>query len=132
MHQDREEIWDGIRKKWLALTPEEWVRQQMIGYLTRYKGVQPLLVRQEQCLTLHGTSRRADIVVYDVSAQPQMVVECKAPQVKITRQVLEQAVRYNITLQVPHILITNGLSHFCFRFDENTKGIEQLQEIPDF
>jgi len=132
IQEGREEIWDDIRKKWLALTPEEWVRQQMIGYLVRYRGAQPMLIRQEQCLTLHGTSRRADIVIYDNSACPQMVVECKAPQVKLTKEVLEQVIRYNIVLKVPYILITNGLSHYCFRYDEANNQFEKLGEIPRF
>ena len=132
IREGKEEIWDAIRGKWLVLTPEEWVRQQTIGYLSGYKGVDPMLVRQEQCLTLHGTSRRADIVVYNASAQPQMVVECKAPQVKLTREVLEQAIRYNMVLQVSYILITNGLSHYCFQYNETAKRFEALDGIPDF
>ena len=128
----KEEIWDAIRGKWLILTPEEWVRQQAIGFLIGHKGADPMLVRQEQCLTLHGTSRRADIVVYDNSALPQMVVECKAPQVGLTREVLEQAIRYNMVLRVPYILITNGLAHYCFRFNETENQFEALNEIPDF
>ena len=132
IREDREEIWDAIRHKWLVLTPEEWVRQQMIGYLTGHRGVDPMLLRQEQCLVLHGTSRRADIVVYNASAQPLMVVECKAPQVRLTREVLEQAVRYNMVLRVPYILITNGLSHYCFRYDAERNRFEALEEVPDF
>ena len=130
--ENREEIWDTIRGKWLVLTPEEWVRQQVIGYLTGYRGADPMLIRQEQCLTLHGTSRRADIVVYDEQAKPQMVVECKAPQVKLTAEALEQAVRYNMVLKVPYILITNGLSHYCFRYDEAGNRFEALGAIPHF
>ncbi|MDR0955345.1 MAG: type I restriction enzyme HsdR N-terminal domain-containing protein [Rikenellaceae bacterium] len=132
IREGREEIWDAIRGKWLALTPEEWVRQQTIGYLIAHRGVDPLLVRQEQSLTLNGTARRADIVVYDGQARPQMVVECKAPQVKLTRETLEQAVRYNLVLRVPYILITNGLSLYCFHFDETQNSLTPLSEIPEF
>ncbi len=129
LREGREEIWDDIRKRWLVLTPEEWVRQQMIGYLTMHRGADPMLIRQEQPLTLHGTARRADIVLYDAGARPRLIVECKAPQVKLTQQVLEQAVRYNFTLCVPYILITNGLSHYCFRYDEAENRFEALPEI---
>ena len=129
--EGREEVWDAIRRRWLVLTPEEWVRQQMIGYLTGHKNADPLLIQQEQCLTLHGTSRRADIVVYDAQARPQLVVECKAPQVKLTREVLEQAVRYNLVLKVPYILITNGLTHYCFRYDASENRFAALDEVPD-
>jgi hypothetical protein len=128
----RREIWDAIRKRWLILTPEEWVRQQMIGYLVGCKGVDPLWIRQEHRLTLHGTSRRADIVIYDVQASPRMIVECKAPQVGLTRQVLEQAVRYNLVMRVPYILITNGLEHYCYRYDAEGNRLDTLDEIPDF
>ncbi len=112
---DREEVWDAIRGRWLVLTPEEWVRRQVIGYLTAHRGVDPLLIRQEQPLTLHGTSRRADIVVYDAAARPLLLVECKAPHIPLTREVLDQVLRYNLTLKIPNVLITNGLEHRHFR-----------------
>ncbi|MCD8186952.1 MAG: type I restriction enzyme HsdR N-terminal domain-containing protein [Rikenellaceae bacterium] len=132
LREKGEEIWDPIRGRWLILTPEEWVRQQVIGYLIRHKGADPMLIRQEQVLLLYGTSRRADIVVYNSAIEPLMVVECKAPQVNITRQTLEQAVRYNLVLQVPYILITNGLSHYCFRYEPVEHRFAPLQAIPDF
>lgn len=125
----REEIWDGIRGRWLVLTPEEWVRRQTIGYLVSHRGVDPMLIRQEQPLTLYGTSRRADIVVYDARACPRLIVECKAPHIKLTQEVLEQVLRYNLTLNVPCILITNGLTHYCFRHDEAEKRLESLSDI---
>ena len=125
----REEIWDDIRKRWLVLTPEEWVRQQMIGYLTMHRGVDPLLIRQEQSLTLHGTARRADIVLYDAQARPRLIVECKAPHIKLTREVLEQVLRYNLTLKIPYILITNGLEHRHFRYADNSTHLPSPWEF---
>lgn len=129
---EREEVWDDIRKKWLVLTPEEWVRRQAIGYLVSRRGVAPQLIRQEEPLSLHGTARRADIVVYDPQARPRLMVECKAPQVKLTRQVLEQAARYNLVLKIPYILITNGLEHYCYRWDEAGNRLLAMDGIPFF
>jgi len=126
----KEEVWDPIRKKWLVLTPEEWVRQHVIGYLTGDRGMDPMLIKLEQGLTLYNTARRADIVVYDRSAAPRMVVECKAPHIKLTRDVVEQAVRYNLVLEVPYIVITNGLAHYCFRYDAAENRLTALAEIP--
>lgn len=127
----RDEIWDSIRCRWLVLTPEEWVRQHVIHYLSAYKQADPMLIQQEQGLKLHGMSRRADIVVYDRSASPRMIVECKAPHVKLTQEVLEQVVRYNLVLEVPYVLITNGMTHYCFAFDFDTKRYNALSVIPD-
>lgn len=126
------EVWDSIRKQWLVLTPEEWVRQNFIRYLTDYKNVDPMLIRQELGLKLHDTDRRADIVVYGRDAQPRMLVECKSPHIKISGSTLEQAARYNMTLRLPYLALTNGITHFCFKYDTAQGRLESLKEIPDF
>ncbi len=127
----REEVWDAIRKRWLVLTPEEWVRQSFIGFLCTYRGADPMLVRQELPLSLHETARRADIVVFSREGLPRMVVECKEPRVKITHEVLEQVAGYNAVLQVPWVVVTNGLSHYCFQFDPENKIYRKTDNIPN-
>jgi hypothetical protein len=128
----RTEVWDAIRGRWLPMTPEEEVRQRVIAYLRDVKGVPPLLIRQEQPLTLNDTARRADIVVYDPAGRPRLVVECKAPSVPITRRTLEQVVRYNIVLNAPCLWITNGKTNRCYRYHAAENRFEPLDEIPDF
>ena len=128
----RTEVWDTIRGRWLVMTPEEAVRQQVIAYLIEVKQVPPGLIRQEQPLSLNDTARRADVVAYDHTGKPRMVVECKAPSVPVTRETLEQAVRYNCVLQVPYIWITNGETNHCFRYHAEENRYESLREIPDW
>lgn len=127
----RKELWDDIRKKWLVCTPEEWVRQNFIGFLTGKRGVNPLYIKQEQLISFNGTDLRADIVVYGKDSNPQMVVECKAPEVKLDRQTLEQVCRYNMMLKVPYFCITNGLAHYCFSYDKESNTSEKLDRFPD-
>lgn len=126
------EVWDAIRGRWLVLTPEEEVRQRAIGYLTGPAGVPPGLIAQEYPLTLHGTARRADIVVHDAAGRPRMIVECKAPAVPLTREVLEQAARYNLVLGVRYLWITNGAENRCYRYHAEDHRFESLAAIPDF
>ena len=112
---DRKVIWDPLRKKEVALTPEENVRQWCIGVLSDVCKVPLHMMMSEVGFKLGGKSLRADIVVYDRSAAPLMVVECKRPEVEITREVLDQAIRYNMVLNVRYMLITNGKSSFICR-----------------
>lgn len=101
-------IFDVIRKKWILLTPEEWVRQNFIQYLVRVKGHALSLIAVEKELKLGELKKRFDILVYDKNHQPLMMIECKAPEVKLTEDVLQQVLRYNITVPVKYIVITNG------------------------
>jgi hypothetical protein len=125
-------VWDGIRGRWLLLTPEEEVRQRAVAYLVGVKGVPPLLIRQEHPINLNDTARRADIVVCDPAGRSRMVVECKAPSIPLTCRTLEQAVRYNLKLRSPYIWITNGKTNHCFRYHAEEQRFEILNEIPEF
>lgn len=107
MSSDRT-IWDPLRKKEVALTPEERVRQWCIGVLNRQCEVPLHMMMSEAGLKLGDKQFRADILVYDRTARPLMIVECKRPQVELTREVLDQAVRYNMVLDVKYMIITNG------------------------
>ena len=105
---DGQEILDIVRRRYVALTPEEGVRQAVIRYLHGEKGYPLELMQVEGSITLNGMSRRCDIVVYDKAMAAKMIVECKRPDVAITQKVADQACRYNTVLRVPWLLLTNG------------------------
>jgi hypothetical protein len=107
-------IFDGLRRKWLVLTPEEWVRQHLVHHLVHQKGFPAALISLEKQLKLNDTLRRYDVVVYDREKRPVLVVECKAPFIALDKTVLEQALRYNLTVNAPYLLITNGVSEMAF------------------
>ncbi|MBQ2024116.1 MAG: type I restriction enzyme HsdR N-terminal domain-containing protein [Alistipes sp.] len=113
-------VWDALRGKYLLLTPEERVRQHAIAFLISHCGVMAQSVAQEYPINLNGTAQRADIVVMDKTLTPTILVECKAPEVMITQQVLEQAVRYNSILKARYIILTNGHQHLCLERSENS------------
>lgn len=126
--EGRHTIWDPLRKKEVALTPEEEVRQWCIGVLSRSMCVPMHMMMSEAGFKLGGKSFRADILVYDRKAQPLMVVECKRPEVALTQEVLDQAIRYNMALNVKYILITNGTRTFICRRDE--AGFVFIDKVP--
>lgn len=107
-------IWDALRRKWLLLTPEEWVRQHTIGWLVAHKGIPALRITQEYPVNINGQHQRADIVVMDEKAKPHILVECKAPEVDIDNEVVMQAIRYNSIVQARYIVLTNGKKLFIF------------------
>lgn len=121
-------VWDEVRGRWLVLTPEEWVRQHTIEYLTSKLGVEPHRIGREVLLT---KGQRADIVVYDRSAKPTLIIECKAQSVAITRDVFEQVARYNIALGVvPYLAVTNGTQTYCCQFDYDTQSYKFIETLP--
>jgi len=123
-----EVIWDHIRKKWLVLTPEEWVRQHMIHYLLS-AGYPETSLAIEAGIQVNGLTRRCDIVAYS-KGEPQMIVECKAPSVPINQEVFDQAARYNLTLQTPYIAVTNGMTHVFAQINYQEEKYVFLPEIP--
>jgi hypothetical protein len=125
-----EEIWDEIRRRWVVLTPEEWVRQHAVRYLREQKGYPAGRIAVERGLKVNGMQRRTDAVVYDAHGQPHMIVECKAPNVAISQSTFDQIARYNLTLRVPYLYVTNGHEHFCCRIDFGTSGYDFLSEVP--
>lgn len=123
----KQSVWDAIRKKWLTLTPEEWVRQNFIQYLVEGLGYPSAVLSLEKSFVVDGLRRRYDIVVYK-DAKPWILIECKQPDVAIDDKVLMQALRYNIKLQVPNLVITNGTHSFGWCI-ENQQFVE-LTEMP--
>ena len=130
--EGKRQIFDPLRKSYVALTPEEWVRQHFVNYLLQYKGYPTTLTANEVGITLNGMSRRCDTVIYDKSLKPRAIVEYKAPTVKITKEVFAQISRYNLVLRVDYLIISNGLQHYCCRMDYENNSFTFLQEIPDY
>lgn len=104
-------VWDPLRRRWLVLTPEEWVRRHLLGFFTDGLGIPPGLVSQEHPVPLAGGSQRADIVVHRRDGSPLLVAECKAPYAGAGRPALEQAVRYNSVLHARYVMVTDGMKH---------------------
>ncbi len=123
-------VWDALRGIRLVLTPEEWVRQHLIGYLVAHCGAHPKRIVQEYPVELNGCAQRADVVVVDDRAQPLVLAECKAPGVRIDGQVMAQAVRYNSVLGARYVVLTNGLTHYCYeRFGEEYRTRDAFPEL---
>ena len=128
----KKRIFDSIRRRYVALTPEEWVRQHFVHFLQTAKGYPPALMANEVQLKLNGMSRRCDTVVYDRALTPRVIVEYKAPTVEITQQVFDQIGRYNRVLRVDYLIVSNGLTHYCCRIDYATQGYTFLPDIPSY
>lgn len=127
------EIFDTIRKKWIVLTPEEWVRQHFVAHLVGDMGYPASLIGNEISINLNGLYRRCDSVVWRASdATPLMIIEYKSPSVKLTRMVFDQIVRYNMVFKAPYLIISNGVKHFCFQVDCETGASTVLPEIPRY
>ena len=129
---NRKEIFDPIRRKFVTLTPEEWVRQHLIAYLTKVKGYPVSMIGVEKQLMLNKLPKRFDLVVFGRNATPYLLVECKAPGVEISEKTFDQAARYNILLQAEYFLITNGLEHYTCRIDYENKQYIFIEEVPGF
>lgn len=127
-----QEIFDMIRHKFVALTPEEWVRQNFIRYLVEEKKIPAVMLAVEKSLTLNKLTKRTDILVFGDSGKPLMIVECKSPTTAISQKVFEQIGRYNLALKVSYLAVTNGLQHYCARIDLNKNTFAFLKEIPEY
>lgn len=125
------EIFDSLRKKWVALTPEEWVRQNFTAWLISEKGYPASLMANEVGIKLNGLTRRCDTVIYSQTLNPLAIVEYKAPGVEITQQVFDQIARYNMVLGAGTLIVSNGMKHFCCRYNGNNSYVF-LPEIPEY
>jgi hypothetical protein len=124
------EIFDVFRKKYVILTPEEWVRQHFAHFLVNQLGVPQGLMALEKKIVMNGLNRRFDIVVYSKSAFPLLIVECKASSVEISQEIFNQAARYNSVLKAPYLLITNGKIHHACKIDFTNHKIDYLNSLP--
>ncbi|HTB32905.1 MAG TPA: type I restriction enzyme HsdR N-terminal domain-containing protein [Bacteroidia bacterium] len=123
-------IFDLARKKYVALTPEEWVRQHLIHYLNKDKNYPLGLMKVEKEFKYNKLSKRADIIVCDRTGAPLLMAECKSPDVELTQGVFDQAMRYNLIMDVKLMILSNGISHFCFQLDKANQTYIALTEIP--
>ncbi len=128
----RKYILDVIRRKFVVLTPEEWVRQNFIRYLNEEKLYPLPLISVESAFSLYKLDKRSDILIHNRKGMPVAMVECKSPDVKISKEVFEQIVRYNLKYQLTFLMVTNGLQHFCCKLDHHQQTTEFLKEMPDF
>lgn len=124
------QVFDIIRKKFVEATPEEWVRQHIIHLLINHKQVPASMISVEKQLVLNNTKRRTDLVVFNSQLRPILIIECKAPQISINQLTINQALRYNLQLNVPAILLSNGLQHIFLKLENNEPKV--LKEIPDY
>jgi hypothetical protein len=123
-------IFDSFRKNWVALTPEEWVRQNFLMWLVTGLDYPAGRIAVETSLLYNNMKKRADAVVYDQNGQSLVLIECKAPQVQITQKTFEQAASYNFRFQTRYLMLTNGLSHYCCHIDLQRGSISFLENIP--
>jgi hypothetical protein len=126
------EVFDPWRRRWVALTPEEWVRQHFLNHLVHDLGYPAGRIAVETSLVLNGLRKRADAVVYGRDGLPRLLVECKAPDVPITQAVFEQAARYNLVHRVGLLVVTNGRRHFCCAIDLQAGISRFLPSIPPY
>lgn len=125
-------IFDPCRKKHVSLTPEEWVRQNFIWHMAKALHYPLGLLSIEMALKLNGLSRRCDIVGFDSAGKARLIVECKAPKVKINQSTFTQVATYNLKLAVDYLIVTNGLSHYCCKMDYSNNSYTFLEALPDF
>jgi hypothetical protein len=130
--EDRVTVFDILRKKFVVLTPEEWVRQHFIHFLINQKGYNSSCIANEVALCLNNTQKRCDTVVYDTQARPIMIVEYKAAHISISQRVFNQISRYNIKMHVPWLIVSNGIQHYCCRVNYENETYEFLPDIPSW
>lgn len=125
-------IFDKLRKKYMVLTPEEWVRQHFVQFLINEKKYPISLIAIEKQLTVNNLKKRSDILVFNSKGNPNILVECKAPSVKITQDTFDQIARYNLKLKANYLIVTNGLKHYYCKMDFNKETYVFLKEIPNY
>jgi hypothetical protein len=128
----KSEIFDEIRRKFVRLTPEEWVRQHFLHYMIFQLGFPASLIVVEASLTYNKMKKRFDMVAYSSAGNPLLIVECKAPDVKLSQSVFDQVAMYNMTLKVGYLAITNGMAHYACRIDHENRSYCFLPELPKF
>jgi hypothetical protein len=128
----RRTIFDFLRRRYVALTPEEWVRQHFVHFLVEHKGYPKGLLANEKELRVGEKKLRCDTLLYNRVLAPQMIIEYKAPDVALTQRVFDQITVYNMLLRVDYLIVSNGLQHYCCRMDYEQQRYEFLKEIPEY
>ena len=130
--ENKVSIFDAIRKKFIILTPEEWVRQHVVQYLMTEKNYPQSLLNVEKVLQVNGLRKRYDIVVYNSDGTIHILIECKAPEVTISQNTFDQIAQYNMTLQSNYLMVTNGLNHYFCQMDFENEKYQFLTELPNY
>lgn len=125
-------IFDEIRKKFFLLTPEEWVRQHVVQYLLQDKNYPKSYINIEKLIKVNELNKRYDIVVYQPNGELFLLIECKAPEVKISQQTFDQIARYNLVLNAKYLMVSNGLNHYFCKIDFENEKYVFLEELPNF
>lgn len=125
-------VYDPLRKKYVTLTPEEWVRQHFVEWLCEYKHYPRSLMANETEIKLNDTKKRCDTVVFDKNCQPLLIVEYKASDVNITQDTFDQIVRYNMQLHAKYLIVSNGRNHYCCKIDYANNTYHFIKNIPDY
>ena len=125
-------IFDEIRKKFIIITPEEWVRQHVIQFLLQEKKYPKSLINVEKLLKINDLNKRYDVVVFNPDGSILILVECKAPEIKISQHTFDQIARYNMTLKAEYLMVTNGLNHYFCKMDYEKEQYDFLSELPDY
>lgn len=128
----KRQIFDVLRRKYVALTPEEWVRQHVVHYLLDYKGYPKGLLANEVELVIGEKKLRCDTLLYNRALQPQMIIEYKSPEIDLTQRVFDQITAYNFLLHVDYLIVSNGRQHYCCRMDYERQSYQFLKEIPRY
>ena len=130
--ENKVSIFDDIRKKFIILTPEEWVRQHVVQFLLEEKKYPKSLINVEKVLMVNGLRKRYDVVVFNSDGSIFVLIECKAPAIKIAQATFDQIARYNMTLKAQYLMVTNGLNHYFCQMDFENEKYEFLRELPDY
>ena len=130
--ENKVSIFDEIRKKFIILTPEEWVRQHVVRFLLEEKKYPKSLINVEKVLTVNGLRKRYDIVVFNPDDSIFVLVECKAPEIKTAQATFDQIARYNMTLKAQYLMVTNGLNHYFCQMDFENEKYQFLRELPNY
>ena len=125
-------VFDEIRKKFVILTPEEWVRQHVVQFLLKQKNYPKSLINVEKILKINGLTKRYDVVVFNNDGSILILVECKAPEIKISQNTFDQIARYNMTINARFLMVTNGLNHYFCQMDYINEEYQFLKELPDY
>ena len=131
-NENKKLIFDCLRKKYFILTPEEWVRQHFVMYLMAMKNYPASLIAIEKQLIVNNLKKRTDILIFNKHGKPEIIVECKAPNVKITQSTFDQIARYNLRLNANFLVITNGLHHFYCKLNSKNESYVFLKDIPEY
>ena len=121
-----------VRRKWVVLTPEEWVRQHFVKYLVKEKKYPVSLIALEKQLTINNLKKRTDILIFGTDGLPNIIVECKAPHIHINQDTFDQIARYNLKLNANFLIVTNGLEHYYCQLDIENESYIFLQDIPSY